>query len=72
MSPVLAGEFIITRPTCEAHCEQQLCALRAKSLQLCPTLCDPVDSIPPDSFVHGILQARNTVVGSHVVFLFYF
>ena len=44
MSPVLAGEFIITRPTCEAHCEQQLCALRAKSLQLCPTPCDTVDS----------------------------
>ena len=30
----------------------------AKSLQLCPTLCDPVDSSPPGSSVHGILQAR--------------
>ena len=33
-------------------------AAAAKSLQLCPTLCDPVDSSPPDSPVHGIFQAR--------------
>ena len=26
--------------------------------QLCPTLCDPMDYSPPDSLVHGILQAR--------------
>src|SRR5574340_167266 len=30
----------------------------AKSLQSCLTLCDPVDSSPPGSSVHGILQAR--------------
>ena len=30
----------------------------AKSLQLCPTLCDPVDGSPPGSAVPGILQAR--------------
>ena len=30
----------------------------AKSLQLCPTLCDPMDCSPPDSSVHGIFQAR--------------
>ena len=30
----------------------------AKLLQLCPTLCDPMDHSPPDSSVHGILQAR--------------
>ena len=29
----------------------------AKSLQLCPTLCDPMDCSPPGSSVHGILQA---------------
>ena len=29
-----------------------------KSLQLCSTLCNPRDSSPPGSFVHGILQAR--------------
>ena len=30
----------------------------AKSLQLCPTLCDPIDGSPPGSPVPGILQAR--------------
>ena len=30
----------------------------AKSLQSCPTLCDPVACSPPGSSVHGILQAR--------------
>ena len=32
-------------------------AAAAKSLQLCPTLCDPIDSSPPGSAVPGILQA---------------
>ena len=31
----------------------------AKSLQLCQTLCDPIDSSPPGSPVPGILQART-------------
>ena len=30
----------------------------AKSLQLCPTQCDPIDGSPPDSPVPGIIQAR--------------
>ena len=30
----------------------------AKSLQSCPTLCDPMECCLPDSSVHGILQAR--------------
>ena len=30
----------------------------AKLLQSCLTLCDPMDCHPPDSSVHGILQAR--------------
>ena len=34
-------------------------AAAAKSLQLCPTLCDPIDSSPPGSAVPGILQART-------------
>ena len=34
-------------------------ATAAKSLQLCPTLCDPIDGSPPGSPVHGILQART-------------
>ena len=32
-------------------------ATAAKSLQSCPTLCDPIDSSPPGSAVPGILQA---------------
>ena len=32
-------------------------AAAAKSLQSCPTLCDPIDGSPPDSPVPGILQA---------------
>ena len=31
----------------------------AKSLQLCLTLCDPIDGSPPGSPVPGILQART-------------
>ena len=32
--------------------------MRAKSLQSCLTLCEPVDCTPPGSSVRGILQAR--------------
>ena len=34
-------------------------AAAAKSLQSCPTLCDPIDGSSPDSPVPGILQART-------------
>ena len=34
-------------------------ATAAKSLQSCPTLCDPIDGSPPGSPVPGILQART-------------
>ena len=34
-------------------------AAAAKSLQLCPILCDPIDGSPPGSPVPGILQART-------------
>ena len=34
------------------------CHVCVKSLQLYPTLCDPVACSPPGSSVHGILQAR--------------
>ena len=33
--------------------------LTAKSLQSCPTLCDPIDGSPPGSAIPGILQART-------------
>ena len=34
-------------------------ATAAKSLQSCPTLCDPIDASPPGSPIPGILQART-------------
>ena len=34
-------------------------AAAAKSLQSCPTLCDPIDGSPPGSAILGILQART-------------
>ena len=37
--------------------EMQAC-MHAKSLQSCPTLCNPIDSSPPGSAIPGILQAR--------------
>ena len=37
----------------------QVAAAAAKSLQSCPTLCDPIDSSPPGSPIPGILQART-------------
>ena len=39
--------------------ESTAAAVAVKSLQLCPTLCDPIDSSPPGSAVPGILQART-------------
>ena len=33
-------------------------AAAAMSLQLCPTLCDPIDGSPSGSSVHGLFQAR--------------
>ena len=38
---------------------RQLLATAAKSLQSCPTLCDPIDGSPPGAPVPGILQART-------------
>jgi len=34
-------------------------AAAAKSLQSCPTLCDPIDGSPPGFPIPGILQART-------------
>ena len=45
-SPALAGGFFTA-------------AAAAKSLQLCPTLCDPTDGSPPGSPIPGILQAKT-------------
>ena len=40
-------------------CILSISAAAAKSLQSCPTLCNPIDGSPPGSAVPGILQART-------------
>ena len=40
-------------------CWKRTAAATAKSLQLCPTLCDPIDGSLPGSPIPGILQART-------------
>ena len=42
----------------EDSLEEGTAAAAAKSLQSCPTLCDPIEGSPPGSPVPGILQAR--------------
>ena len=41
------------------HCLWKAAAAAAKSLQSCPTLCDPTDGSPPGSPFPGIFQART-------------
>ena len=42
-----------------SHIHTATAAAAAKSLQSCPTLCDPIDGSQPGSPVPGILQART-------------
>ena len=46
-------------PHASHHSQLRAAAAAAKSLQSCPTLCDPIDGSPPGSPVPGILQART-------------
>ena len=48
---------------------QALLEPAAKSLQSCPTLCDPIDVSPPGFSIHGIFQARVLEWGA-IAFLF--
>ena len=41
----------------ERECVCVCVCVHAKSLQLCPTLCSPMDCSPPGSSIHGVLQA---------------
>ena len=41
--------------------------VHAQSLQLCPTLCDPMDCSLPISSVHGDSAGKNTGVGCHAL-----
>ena len=51
-SPALQADSLPSVPPAAA-------AAAAKSLQSCPTLCDPIDGGPPGSPIPGILQART-------------
>ena len=70
MDLVILKIYILSTCICMAeslHCSPETittlligyAAAAAKSLQSCPTLCDPIDGSPPGSPVHGILQART-------------
>ena len=48
------NNFVLTKRS-----ESSAAAAAAKSLQLCPTPCDPIDGSPPGSPIPGILQART-------------
>ena len=48
-----------TRMADSCQCMAKSTAAAAKSLQLCSTLCDPIDGSPRGSPVPGILQART-------------
>ena len=50
------SEFLTSTP---GIMDPDTAAAAAKSLQSCPTLCDPIDGSPPGSAVPGILQART-------------
>ena len=72
-SPATSVRFFITELPGEACCQWLInhlpwshscplsgwAAATAKSLRLCPTLCDPMDGSPPGSTVPGTLQART-------------
>ena len=51
-NPSVVGDAVLSDAAAAA-------AAAAKSLQSCPTLCNPIDGSPPSSPVPGILQART-------------
>ena len=57
LSPALQVDSLPLRHWGSLSCLHAAAA--AKSLQSCPTLCDPIDSLPPGSPVPGILQPRT-------------
>ena len=56
---IKAMVFPIVMYGCESWTIKKAAAAAAKSLQSCPTLCNPIDGSPPGSPVPGILQART-------------
>ena len=56
--PVTAHSPMLEPPPDSTALVRRQAAAAAKSLQSCPTLCDPIDGSPPGSPVPAILQAR--------------
>jgi len=56
---IMPFQFYIEKKICSGGRCRKAAAAAAKSLQSCPTLCDPIDGSPPGSPVPGILQART-------------
>ena len=52
-------EDVLLEEVCDSGFPGGAAAAAATLLQLCPTLCDPIDRSPPGSPVPGILQART-------------
>ena len=60
VSPALQAGSLPAEPFYQHYASYfKYAAAAAKSLQLCPTLCDPIDGSPPGPAVPGILQART-------------
>ena len=55
MSQWVAHSLVLQLDTIQS----MIAAAAAKSLQSCPTLCDPIDGSPPGSPVPGVLQERT-------------
>ena len=58
ISPVVNFKRSVLRKLLSSE-SRSAAATAAKSLQSCPTLCDPTDCSLPGFSVHGILQART-------------
>ena len=60
---LILGDDVVTKQPQETDTQRPrvptAAAAAAKSLQSCPTLCDPIDGSPPGSSVPGILQVRT-------------
>ena len=58
-SPCWLYRWVGLAARCKAKMDAAAAAAATKSLQSCPTLCDPIDGSPPGAPVPGILQERT-------------
>ena len=52
----VANSIVVLQYCLNSYCTEKWISYAAKSLQSCPTLCDPIDGSPPGSTVPGILH----------------